>query len=253
MRKIILIIATIVALTSCKKDEVYPIVITGGNTSNVPTIMPDKYISSYPYLTINYDSLNNHWPVSQNMIFDFDNNGRYDLITVRHNSSFANNVVKYELLTPYVVMDDGTIKEIPNLWKGGTEMTNGDYNGDGYNDIAVFDDGPEYWNINPNPPKTPVVVYWNSKYGFTGESTKVCEVYQNSFCLVSTKLNNSKKDILILGQPGSDTYWQFDGTTFNNVSFNNVSDIKGFTMNNHLYDDFDNDGKIYSTTKGTDV
>ena len=110
MRKIILILATIVALTSCKKDEVYPIVTTGGNTSDVPTIMPDKYISSYPYLTINYDSLNNHWPVSQNMIFDFDNNGRYDIIVNRRNMSRTATSYTYELLNPIVILDNGILK-----------------------------------------------------------------------------------------------------------------------------------------------
>jgi hypothetical protein len=176
------------------------------------------------------------------MVFDFDNNGRYDLITLRHNSSYVGNNVTYELLTPYVVLDNGSVKEITNLWKGGTEITNGDYNADGYNDIAVFDDGPEYWSINPNPPKTPVVVYWNSKNGFTGENTKVCDVYQNSFSLISGKFDG-KKDVLVLGVPNSDTYWEFDGTAFKNVAFTNIEDIKGFTMNQHLYDDFDNDGK----------
>jgi hypothetical protein len=246
MKNILSVIVTLILLTSCEKEYVVPIVNSNPSVSNDTEVLwqDNRMISTYPYLTILYDSLAKYKQISQNALIDFDNNGRYDMITMRHNQSVVGTKIIYDLLDPYVVMDDGTIKDITNLWKGGSELTSGDFNGDGYKDIAVFDNGPDnLWNIISNPEKTPVTVYWNTRWGFDGNKTIVTAVKENSFVLVTGKISQNK-DVLILGQPNVNEYWEWNGTTFVSTPFKNVSDdMKNFTMNQHSYEDMDNDGK----------
>jgi len=246
MKNILKVIASLILLTSCEKEVIVPIQNSNTNTNNSNTELwvDNRMVSTYPHLTILYDSLSKYKQISQNALIDFDNNGRYDMITMRHNQSVVGTKVNYELLDPYVVMDDGTIKNINNLWKGGSELTSGDFNGDGYKDIAVFDNGPDnLWNIISNPDKTPVTVYWNTKWGFSGEKTIVTSVYDNSFVLVSGKISNTK-DVLILGKPNAQTYYEFDGNSFVMKSFPKINNMEtNWTMNQHSYEDMDNDGK----------
>lgn len=245
MIKILSALGTLLVLMSCEKENVAPVINNNPSAVNNSEVLwqDNRMITINPYLTILYDSLAKYKQISQNALIDFDNNGRYDMITMRHNQSVLGTKVIYELLDPYVVMDDGSIKDITNLWKGGTELTSGDFNSDGLKDIAVFDDGPEYWDLNPIPEKTPVTVYWNTKGGFDGKKTIVTAVKENSFVLVTGKISQNK-DVLILGQPNLNEYWEWNGTTFVSKSFQNVSeDMKNFTMNQHSYEDMDNDGK----------
>jgi hypothetical protein len=247
MKNILKVIVSLILLTSCEKEVIVPINNSNTTTDNSNTTelwVDNRMVSTYPHLTILYDSLSKYKQISQNALIDFDNNGRYDMITMRHNQSVVGTKINYELLDPYVVMDDGTIKDITNLWKGGSELTSGDFNGDGYKDIAVFDNGPDnLWNIISNPDKTPVTVYWNTRWGFSGEKTIVTAVYDNSFVLVSGKISNTK-DVLILGKPNAQTYYEFDGNAFIMKSFPKMNNMEGnWTMNQHSYEDMDNDGK----------
>jgi hypothetical protein len=246
MKNILSAIVILILLSSCEKELIVP-VYNNANNDNTELWVDNRMVSTYPHLTILYDSLSRYKQISQNALIDFDNNGRYDMITMRHNQSVVGTKINYELLDPYIVMDDGTIKDITNMWKGGSELTSGDYNGDGYKDIAVFDNGPDnLWNIVSNPDKTPVTVYWGDRGGPNGEKTIVTNVYDNSFVLVSGKISNTK-DVLILGKPNSETYYEFNGTEFVMKSFPTIDNIGrsqqgGWTMNQHSYEDVNNDG-----------
>lgn len=76
------------------------------------------------------------------LLFDFNGDGRYDIIVHRNRASRPTTIYTYELLNPIVIFDDKRIVEITSLWKGGTTSAVADFNGDDYKDIAVVGNGP---------------------------------------------------------------------------------------------------------------
>jgi len=133
-------------------------------------------------------------------LFDFNGNGRYDIIVNRNRASRTATSYTYELLNPIVILDDKRIVEITNVWKGGTTSAVADFNGDGYKDIAVMDNGPEFWDLNPNPPKTPLRVYWNNRGTFDGSNTFVKEMTNGCFNINSGDVDKDGKfEIIPLG------------------------------------------------------
>jgi hypothetical protein len=89
--------------------------------------------------------------VSAPILFDYNSNGKYDIIICKKVGIRNGNKYTYDRLNPIVILDNNQIKEITNLWKGGSSVTTGDFNGDGYIDIAEFDNGPEFYDIDPLP------------------------------------------------------------------------------------------------------
>jgi hypothetical protein len=146
------------------------------------------------------------------------------------------------MLNPVVILDNKTVLEITNLWKGGTTVDANDFNGDGYVDIAVMDNGPEYWDLNRNPTKTPLTVYWNNKGTFDGQNTIVKEMTIGCFAMSSVDANkNGKYEIIPMDEQNVDFKYEFNGKSFDKIAINNLPNISHSPL---LFKDFDMDNSI---------
>jgi len=175
-------------------------------------------------------------------LFDFNGNGRYDIIVNRNRASRTATSYTYELLNPIVILDDKRIVEITNVWKGGTTSAVADFNGDGYKDIAVMDNGPEFWDLNPNPPKTPLRVYWNNRGTFDGSNTFVKEMTNGCFNINSGDVDKDGKfEIIPMGDQLEDFSYEFDGSIFIKTE---ITHLKNISHTPALYGDFDKNGSI---------
>ena len=113
MKKLLVIL--ILGMLSCKK-EIPNIVIPAPQTTIVNTITQTKKINYQ--LFFNFDSLqrvSGYEVMNGPIVIDFDNNGRYDIVVNRRNMSRTQTTYVYEMLNPIVILDNGQIKELPNL------------------------------------------------------------------------------------------------------------------------------------------
>jgi FG-GAP-like repeat len=193
-------------------------------------------------LNFNFDSLakaTGYEIANGPIIFDYDNNGRYDIIVNRRNMNRTATSYTYELLNPIVILDNGQIKQITNLWKGGTTSSIADINGDGFKDIIIMDNGPEFWDLNPNPSKTPITVYWNKKDGLDGSSSFVKNLYNGCFTINTLDINNDGKyEIMPMGNQFEDSIFYYNGTSFDKKVLLGLPNI---SQSNGIFDDFNND------------
>jgi len=240
--KKLLTLLLIVTIVSCKKEEFN---IIANRTADKLTIdtLSKIYIKKEYELTLNFDSLARiGYDVSAPIIIDYNNNGKYDLIINRRKFSKTQTTYTYEMLNPVVLLDNKSIVELTNMWKGGTTADVGDYNGDGYIDIVVMDTGPEYWDLHGNPPKTPLTVYWNNKGRFDGQNTIVKEMLVGCFCISSVDANkNGKCEIIPMDEQNVDFKYEFNGKTFDKIKISNLPNISHSPL---LFRDFDNDNTI---------
>lgn len=247
MKKLLGIIL-ILTIVSCQKDivRIQPtptVEIPSKIDTNKITIDTNKLSIVNYQLTLSFDSLSKiGYDVSAPIIIDYDNNGRYDMIINRRKSSRTATTYSYEMLNPVVVLDNKTILEITNLWKGGTTADANDFNGDGYIDIVVMDTGPEYWDLHGNPQKTPLTVYWNNKGKFDGQNTIVKEMTSGCFCISSVDANkNGKCEIIPMDEQNVDFKYEFNGKSFDKIKITNLPNISHSPM---LFRDFDRDSNI---------
>ena len=239
MKKLIVILL-IVILTGCKKD--LELQITNIPNKEIIVIKDTQKINEL-LLTINFDSLaiKGYMVGSSPMVVDFDNNGKYDIIVNRSVSSRTATTYSYELKDPFVILDNKTILELTGFWKGGTTSGVGDFNGDGFNDIVVMDNGPEYWDLNPNPIKIPLTVYWNVKGKFDGSNTIVTPMHNGCFSINIFRNKDGFDEIIPMQNPNEDFRYRFNGKTFNEIEIKNVPNISHMSS---LYSDYDNNGTM---------
>ena len=238
MKKLLVIL--ILGMLSCKK-EILSIPTLTQQTKIVDTIQQTKKINYQ--LFFDFDSLtraSGYEIMNGPFLIDYDNNGKLDIIVNRRNMSRTATTYSYEMLNPIVILDNGQIKEITNLWKGGTISSVADYNGDGYKDIVIGDTGPEYWDLDPNPKKPPLIVYWNNKGVFDGGKTIVKEIINGLFSLSSIDTDNDGKfEIIPMGNQFEDEIYSFDGSSFKKKVINPL--LPNISQSNLLIEDFNND------------
>ena len=184
--------------------------------------------------------------VSAPILFDYNSNGKYDIIICKKVGIRNGNKYTYDRLNPIVILDNNQIKEITNLWKGGSSVTTGDFNGDGYIDIAEFDNGPEFYDIDPLPAKTDLVVWWNSKNGLMGDSVILDKILWNSYALASGDLDGDKKtDLVRMDFPHNDNYFKFNGKSFDKLPISNLPNV---TNSGLFFYDLDGDSSMDAIT-----
>ena len=228
-----LLVILILGMLSCKKE--------------IPNILiPTQQTKKVNYqLFFNFDSLqkvSGYEVMNGPIVIDFDNNGRYDIIVNRRNMSRTQTTYVYEMLNPIVILDNGQIKELTNLWKGGTTSTVADFNGDGFNDVAIMDNGPEFWDLNANPIKTPLTIYWNHNGIFDGTNTIVTPLTNGCFNI--TTLDTDKDgsfELVPMGIDGGDFRYRFNGISFDKIEIKGIPNISGSPA---IFDDFDKDGTL---------
>ena len=243
--KKLLVILVITILTSCSKE--LPIQISNIESVVIKdtqkVVIKDTQKVNELLLTIDFDSLaqKGYMVGASPMVVDFDNNGKYDIIVNRWVSSRTATTYSYELKDPFVILDNKTILELTGFWKGGTTSGVGDFNGDGFNDIVVMDNGPEYWDLNPNPIKIPLTVYWNIKGKFDGSNTIVTPMHNGCFSINIFRNKDGFDEIIPMQNPNEDFRYRFNGKTFDEIEIKNVPNI---SHTSSLYSDYDNNGTM---------
>jgi hypothetical protein len=243
--KKLLVILVITILTSCSKE--LPIQISNIESVVIKdtqkVVIKDTQKVNELLLTIDFDSLaqKGYMVGASPMVVDFDNNGKYDIIVNRWVSSRTATTYSYELKDPFVILDNKTILELTGFWKGGTTSGVGDFNGDGFNDIVVMDNGPEYWDLNPNPIKIPLTVYWNVKGKFDGSNTIVTPMHNGCFSINIFRNKDGFDEIIPMQNPNEDFRYRFNGKTFDEIEIKNVPNI---SHTSSLYSDYDNNGTM---------
>jgi hypothetical protein len=239
------VILVITILTSCSKE--LPIQISNIESVVIKdtqkVVIKDTQKVNELLLTIDFDSLaqKGYMVGASPMVVDFDNNGKYDIIVNRWVSSRTATTYSYELKDPFVILDNKTILELTGFWKGGTTSGVGDFNGDGFNDIVVMDNGPEYWDLNPNPIKIPLTVYWNIKGKFDGSNTIVTPMHNGCFSINIFRNKDGFDEIIPMQNPNEDFRYRFNGKTFDEIEIKNVPNI---SHTSSLYSDYDNNGTM---------
>ena len=238
MKKLLIIILITLTIVSCKKEEFNS--PANRQADNLAVEIPTK--KEYQ-LFLDFDSLKQKTGIevmSGPIVIDYDNNGKYDIIVNRHNKSRTATSYVYELLNPIVILDSKKIIEITNLWKGGTTSTIADFNGDGFDDIAVMDNGPEFWDLNSNPQKTPLTVYWNNKGTFDGKNTFVKEMTNGCFNINTGDVDkDGKYEIIPMGNQFEDFSYEFNNNQFIKTE---ITSLKNISHAGAIYGDFNKDG-----------
>lgn len=231
MKKLLVIL--MIGMLGCKKE-----------IPNI-SIAPQETKTINYQLFFNFDSLqrvSGYEVMNGPIVTDFDNNGRYDIIVNRRNMSRTQTTYVYEMLNPIVILDNGQIKELTNLWKGGSTSVVGDFNGDGFNDIAIMDNGPEFWDLNPNPTKTPLTVYWNHKGIFDGSNTIVTPLTNGCFNIPTLDADRDGSfELVPMGIDGGDFRYRFNGTSFDKIEIKGIPNISGSPA---IFEDFDKNGTL---------
>ena len=236
MKNILSVIVTLIVLTSCEKEVVIP-------TPNIPNTPVSDGRIIYKEFVTSFSKWNKSGvDINSPILIDYDNNGRYDIIVSQRKANRIGNTYTYELLNPILISDSDTKRELTNVWKGGGPVTSGDFNGDGYIDIAEFDNGPEFYDIEPTPAKTDLLIWWNSKNGLTGESTFVDKIIHNSYNMSAADLDgDGKAELVRMDFPNYDNYFKFNGKTFDKLPIQNLPNVTNAGL---VFGDFDNDKKM---------
>ena len=182
MKKLLIILS--VFIIGCSKEDIpTPILAQQNNVVVDNRIIFKEFTTSFSYWNSNGVDINS--PI----LIDYNSNGKADIIVSQRRANRSGNSYTYQLLNPILILDDGSKKELTNLWTGGGPVTSGDFNGDGYTDIAEFDNGHEYYDLEVTPDKTDLRIWWNSKNGLTGESIFADKILHNSYALTSGDLD----------------------------------------------------------------
>ncbi len=226
----------VVTLTGCSKDDSVFSEIPQQTEINDKRIAYKQYTTSFSYW--NSKGVDINYP----LLVDYNGNKKYDIIVSQRRANRVGNSYTYELLNPIAILDDNSKIELTNMWKGGGPVTIGDFNGDGYVDVAEFDNGHEFYDLEETPDKTNLLVWWNSQSGFTGNSTFVDSILHNSYALSAADLDGDGKDELVrMDFPYHDNYFKFDGTKFNKIPINGLPNI---TNSGLFFSDLDGDKKM---------
>lgn len=239
MKLLLELILLLTVLTGCSKDD---ILIPTPDTivKNDGRVLYKEYVISFSYWNSKGVDINS--PI----LVDYNSNGKYDIIVSQRRANRIGNSYTYELLNPVLLLDDASKIELTNLWKGGGPVTIGDFNGDGYLDVAEFDNGHEFYDLEDTPDKTNLLVWWNSKNGFTGNSTFVDSIFHNSYALSAADLDGDGKDEIVrMDFPYHDNYFKFDGSTFKKIRINGLPNI---TNSGLFFSDLDKDGNMDAIT-----
>jgi hypothetical protein len=236
MRMIKTLILILTLITGCSKED-FPNPLLAQQTSvNDGRVVFKEFITSFSYW--NSKGVDINAPI----LIDYNSNGKIDIIVSQRRANRTGNSYTYELLNPILILDDGTKRELTNLWTGGGPVTSGDFNGDGYMDVAEFDNGHEYYDLEFTPDKTDLTIWWNSKNGLTGQSTFVDKILHNSYSITSGDLDGDGKDEIVrMDFPNYDNYFKYDGKQFNKISIQNLPNI---TNSGLIFNDINGDGKM---------
>lgn len=237
------------AISSCEIVEIETIdseSIVENQTLNSQSIDTVAKITKKEYqLFLDFDSLKQKTGIevmNGPIIIDYNNNGKYDIIVNRRIMNRTSDAYTYELLNPVVILDNKEIIEITNMWKGGTTSAVADFNGDGFLDICIMDNGPEYWDLNPNPKKTDLIVYWNVNGVFDGTHTFVKEMTNGCYNINTGDVDgDGKYEIIPMGNQFEDFSYEFDGNTFVKTE---ITNLKNISHSPALYGDFNNDNRV---------
>lgn len=235
-----LLIVLMIVLVGCKKDDVIYTSVPSNQNTNQQTTNTNIVFKQF---TTSFSKWNqNGVDINAPVLVDYNSNGKYDIIISQRRATRNGNSYVYQLLNPILILDDGSKIELTNLWKGGGPVTGGDFNGDGYIDIAEFDNGHEFYDLETTPNKTDLTIWWNSKNGLTGQSTFVDKILHNSYALSAGDLDGDGRDELVrMDFPFHDNYFKFTGVGF---SKNRIENLPNITNSGLIFDDINRDGKM---------
>ena len=229
--KVLVIISLLIS--GCSKEDLpLPQSISVQQTN----VVFKEFITSFKYWNSKGVDINS--PI----LIDYNSNGKTDIIVSQRRFNRIGNSYTYKLLNPILILDDGSKIELTNLWKGGGPVTSGDYNGDGYIDVAEFDNGHEYYDLESTPDKTDLIIWWNSKNGLTGESIFADKILHNSYSIASGDLDGDGKDEIVrMDFPNYDNYFKYDGKSFNKLP---ISGLPNVTNSGLIFKDINGDNKM---------
>ena len=120
-----------------------------------------------------------------------------------------------------------------------------------YNDIVVADIGPEFWDLNSNPPKTPLTVYWNNKGIFDGSNTIVQELHNGCFSINTCDIDKDGIfEIIPMQNQFEDFIYEYNGSSFIKTKITHLPNISHSAA---IYSDFDGDKNIDLFCWGYDI
>ena len=226
----------ILTLTRCSKEDFPTPLLAQQTSADDGRVVFKEFTTSFSYW--NSKGVDINAPI----LIDYNSNGKIDIIVSQRRANRIGNSYTYELLNPILILDDGTKRELTNLWTGGGPVTSGDFNGDGYTDVAEFDNGHEYYDLEQTPDKTDLKIWWNSKSGLTGESTFADKILHNSYSIAAGDLDGDGKDEIVrMDFPNYDNYFKYDGKQFNKLPIKNLPNITNAGL---IFNDINGDGKM---------
>ncbi len=239
MKKLLGVLIVLICI-SCKKEIIQPKQIVKPNNVQTDTIVSTKII--YKELITSFSKWNSKGvDFCSPILIDLNGNKKYDIIVSQRKANRTGNTYTYELLNPIAIIDNESYYEINKMWKGGENVCTGDFNGDGYLDIAEFDNGHKFYDLEFTPLKTNLEVWWNSKNGFLEKPTYVDTITHNSYAMASGDLDNDGKDEIVrMDIPYYDNYFKFNGNGFDKKPILNLPNI---TNSGLFFIDIDGDKK----------
>jgi hypothetical protein len=264
MRKLILILTTIVLLTSCEKEIIKPIDVVEKKDTTSTIIKPsitnvvingfssiNKTTSAFVLLNESksmYSDLNQFWKFIDNgeekissayNYFDFDKDGDSDFI-------FATTKYSEVRQSVYIIENKGN--GVWGLWK----KLNGfywprqsilnDYDGNGYIDFLVADQGYENPQTNTYPGAELGIVYF---YKDNAEVKLITNVKEYNHAATSGDIDGDGDiDIVTLDSKYINNGGSFTKLDAIKASPTDLQPIKGLGYYHNNMADFDNDGKL---------
>lgn len=241
-----LLVILILGMLGCKKDLPIQIQTINKIVDTIPIVQFKEF--TFSGLSVNHMGYDINAPI----FIDYDGNGKLDMILSQRKQQRIGNIYTYDLLNPIVILENGQKEEIKNLWKGGYPVATGDFNGDGFMDVVEMDNGPEYWDLNPLPYKTPLTVYWGNKMGLTAEKTIVDSTIltYNVFGMNTGDIDADGKDEIFRYDPDNNYYKYVDGK-FIKVKSKSQQQISALDYVGDLNNDQKSDGIEYKWGKIT--